>query len=82
MGWTRETMVFTPLEFDAAEKYPLVKEKLESMPGIQMVTSVNQDPLQVSTSTGDPDWDGKDPNSSILFHILQVSHDYLNAMKN
>ncbi len=81
LGIDKENLVYMPLEGGINEKYETFKHKLMQQVGIQEVTTSSQNPLSVGNSTTDPEWDGKDPNSSILFSIINAHYDFLDAMK-
>lgn len=81
LGLDKENLVYLALEGGISEKYEAFKHELAQEPGILQVTTSSQNPLSVGNSTTDPEWDGKDPNSSILFNIINAHYDFLDAMK-
>ncbi|MFD3003283.1 ABC transporter permease [Pontibacter toksunensis] len=80
IGLDRENLMYVPLEGELQSRYEVVKRELEAIPGVLSVSSANQNPMMVGNSTGNVEWKGKDPNASILFSIMTVDYDFLEAM--
>ncbi|MFB3131283.1 MAG: ABC transporter permease, partial [Rhodothermales bacterium] len=81
LGMDRENLVVLNLEGGIAEQYDAFKQELLARPGIATVTTSSQNPLSVGNSTSDPTWDGKDPESEMLFHIINAHYDFFETMK-
>ncbi|AKD05483.1 ABC transporter permease [Pontibacter korlensis] len=80
IGLNRENVVLLPLEGELHKRYDVMKEELLKVPGITGVTAANQNPLMVGNSTGSIEWEGKEPNSDILFSILKTDYDFLETL--
>lgn len=61
-------------------KYETIKSALLSEPSIAGVTAAGQDVLQVAANTTFNDWDGKDPERTLLIASLPVERDFLSVM--
>ncbi|MEM8558834.1 MAG: ABC transporter permease, partial [Bacteroidota bacterium] len=81
LGLDRDNVVMMTLEDGAREQYDAFRQALLAQPGIEMVTTTNQDPLSVGNSTSDPTWDGKDPMAQFNFYIIQANHDFIETMR-
>jgi hypothetical protein len=81
LGLDRDNLVHLTLEGDIRTRYDAFKQELERQPGIASVTVTDGDPLSISNSTSDPTWQGKDPDSEILFHVISVGHDFIETTK-
>ena len=81
LGLDKDNLVYMTLEGKMAEQYEAFRQELMNQPGIVNVTTSSQDPLSVGNSTTDPTWEGKDPNSSILFSIINGNYDFVETMK-
>ena len=81
LGMDRDNLLYTNLEGGVAEQYEAFKQELLQKPGIAGVTTSSQNPLSVGSSTSDPDWGGKDPESEVLFHIINAHYDFIETMK-
>jgi hypothetical protein len=81
LGLDRDNLLYMTLEGDAQARYDAFVQELLQQPGIAGVTSSTQNALTVGQSTTDPTWDGKDPESELLFHIISANYDYIETMK-
>ena len=81
LGLDKDNLLFMSLEGKMAEQYEAFRQELLNQPGIVNVTTSSQDPLSVGNSTSDPTWEGKDPNSSLLFSIINANYDFVETMK-
>jgi hypothetical protein len=80
LGLDRDNLLYMTLEGDAQARYDAFVQELLQQPGIAGVTSSTQNALTVGQSTTDPTWDGKDPESELLFHIISANYDYIETM--
>ena len=81
LGLDRKNVVSVGLEGPIQQQLETVKQELLRQPGIQSVAASSQNPLSVSHSTSDPKWNGKDPESQIVFHIINADFDFVETMK-
>lgn len=81
LGLDKDNLLYLQLEGPLQEQYETFRTELLRQPGILEVTTSSQDPLSVGNSTTDPTWEGKDPNSQILFSIINAHYDFVETMK-
>jgi putative ABC transport system permease protein len=81
LGYDRENLVLVPLEGEMPYKYPLLKQEISRMPGIQHVTRISHNPTQIENGTGGVEWEGKDPASKPMFTQAAVGYDFVRTMK-
>ena len=62
------------------EQVATLSSRLINMPGIAQVSTANQDPTNVTNSTSDPSWEGKDPQMDAYFHVLGINQNFLSMM--
>ncbi|SDK01090.1 duplicated orphan permease [Catalinimonas alkaloidigena] len=77
LGINRENLIYFPVTPGVQEHFDAYKADLRQMPGIQQVALSNQNPLSVGSSTQGLEWEGKDPETKILFQVVQISYDFL-----
>ncbi len=77
LGIDRENLIYFPTTPNIQAQFDAYKAELLTQPGIQSVTLSDQNPLQVSNSTGDVAWEGKDPNQVVLFQNMRAGYDFL-----
>ncbi|MBB6612809.1 ABC transporter permease [Pontibacter sp. Tf4] len=80
IGLNRENVLYFQLDGDLGKKYEVLKRDLQNIPGIVGLSASDQIPLDISNSTGDVHWKGKDPNANVLFGMMAVDYNYANAM--
>ncbi|RRB18405.1 FtsX-like permease family protein [Larkinella knui] len=81
LGYDREGLIYLAAEGDLASHYATFKQELLRMPGIQTVTFMNGTPTNTFGSTGNVQWTGKDPNTSVQFQFSQVDYDFTKTLK-
>ncbi|MEH6304564.1 ABC transporter permease [Olivibacter sp. CPCC 100613] len=80
LGYTREN-VFTFNTFNFKKNYDAIRQQLEGEPGILGVTTSTQSILNLFSSTGDLEWEGKPANmSSFIINQLSVDQNFTKVM--
>lgn len=72
LGYNKENIINIP----ASQNYENLKNELEQQPGIASVTMTNNPITNISSSSQDWKWEGKDPSKKILIHELAVDYDF------
>ncbi len=81
LGFDRENMVYIPLEGAVISNFEMFKNEALRMPGIQSVTRSSSAPTKINDSSVGVNWDGKDPNTKILFSDASVGYDFIKTTK-
>ena len=83
LGYDRESLVYVPVEGElaTATKYKTFKDELLRMPGVQSVSSMQEAPTNIGSSTGGVTWKGKDPNVNIEITQTSVGYDLVKTLK-
>ncbi|WP_221393999.1 ABC transporter permease [Dyadobacter sp. NIV53] len=81
LGYDRENLLLIASEGELPQKYPVFKQELLQMSGIQSVTHSYANPLGNGSTTEGVSWTGKDPNAAISFNNTAVGYDYGKTMK-
>jgi putative ABC transport system permease protein len=81
LGLERDNLLFMPREGALVNRYDAVAQELLMQPGIAGVTASGQNPLEVGNNTLSVGWEGKDPNNSQLFYIINTHYDFAKTMK-
>lgn len=77
LGVKRENLVYFPATPGIQDHFDAYKAALLNQPGIQSVTLSSQNPLSVGSSSEGLEWDGKTPDTQILFQVIQADYDFL-----
>jgi putative ABC transport system permease protein len=80
LGYDRENLVYVPLDGDLAGKYKLFKESALQLPGVSEVSRLSQQPTNIENGTSGVDWDGKDPNNTVMFTQTAAGYDLVRTM--
>ncbi|GAB3198286.1 putative permease [Pontibacter aydingkolensis] len=80
LGLQREHVVYVPIEGALAERYETVKQELLSMPGIATVSAANQNPLRISSNTGEANWSGKEPEEVVSIDVMNIEFGLLETL--
>lgn len=81
IGFVRENLLYSWMEGDMASKYETVRTRLLQSPGIESVSMSTQLPIEIGNSTGGLNWEGKDPDESVLFSNIDVDFEFIQTMK-
>jgi putative ABC transport system permease protein len=81
LGLERDNLLFVAREGALVDRYDAVAQGLLIQPGIASVTASGQNPLEVGNNTLSVGWDGKDPNNSQLFYIINTYYDFAKTMR-
>jgi len=81
LGWDKEHLVYIYLRADIKNSYEALKTELVRDSRILGVTGAYQLPSYNSGNAGGADWDGKDPELSVLIGINAVDFDFIETLK-
>ncbi|HTF20917.1 MAG TPA: ABC transporter permease [Chryseolinea sp.] len=81
IGFARENVFYAWVTSDIGSKFETFRSRLASEPGIETVTGSGQLPISIGNSTMGVSWEGKDPNSQILFTNLDVDFEFVSTLK-
>ena len=81
LGLDRDNLLFMAREGALVDRFDAVVQELLMQPGIASVTASGQNPLEVGNNTLDIEWEGKDPDNSQLFYIINTYHDFAKTMR-
>ncbi len=78
IGFDKENLVEVYMgDIDPTRNYEVYKRELLEKPGILEVAPINQNILNISNSTSDPEWDGKMADEITSFTIMCSDPDFL-----
>lgn len=80
LGFTRENLLYMPLEGDLPKNVNAFKQELLSYAGIKGVTTSAHNPVEVGSSTMGVRWPGKDTTKQLLFSNNPITFDYIKTM--
>jgi ABC-type antimicrobial peptide transport system permease subunit len=77
LGYNKENLIYVTLEGDLNTKYELFKQRAMEMPGIAALSRMTQNLTDMQNGTGGVQWEGKDPNVTVMFTQATVGYDFL-----
>jgi putative ABC transport system permease protein len=81
LGYTRENLIYIPLEGDLGRQYDVFRNQVSQLPGVKMISSLQDNPTHIGRDiTSTVNWTGKDPNANIQFAITAAGYDFVKTM--
>ncbi len=81
LGFDKENLICIPMTDYMKDKYSSLKNELLKETLIEGVTASMSNPVRMGSNSGGADWDGKDPEKTVLIGTNAVDYDYLETMK-
>lgn len=79
LGYDKEHLVYSYLPRDVQPKYELLKNKFKQLANVIGVTGSDHSPNRIGSNSGGAEWDGKDPEMTVLIGTHSVDYNYLNT---
>jgi hypothetical protein len=80
LGFDKENVFTFWLQGEMASRIETVRTELEKHPGIDNVSAANQRIWQLENTTGDTDWDGKNPETAFMIKPVNVLENFKDAL--
>ncbi len=80
LGYDKENLLFVPVNGTLLDKYDAVKTELLQLPAVSNVSATNGHIHAWGNNTSSLDWEGKNPDESILFQTIPVSYDFVKTI--
>ncbi len=81
LGWDKEQLLYVALRGNIGDSYETLKSELTKDPRIMNVTASSHIPTNIGSNSGGADWDGRDPELSVLISTSTVDFDYIETLK-
>jgi putative ABC transport system permease protein len=81
LGYDKENMFYFQMRGEIKKNYYTIKEEFLRDPQVLGVSAANHTPHQIGSNSGGADWDGKDPDKSVLIGDNIVDYDFVETMK-
>jgi len=80
LGYDKDLLVYMPVRGEIVDNFNGFKNDLIQQPFIKGVTVSSDIPTYTVHATVDFDWDGKNEEENILFHIFSVDFDFIETL--
>ncbi|HAN17485.1 MAG: hypothetical protein A2X13_09380 [Bacteroidetes bacterium GWC2_33_15] len=81
LGYEKDHVLYIQMYGDINKSYSVIKDAFKANPMVENVTASSHLPSDIGSNSGGVDWDGKDPNLSILVSMSVVDFDYTETLK-
>lgn len=80
LGFDKEHVFYIWMRGEISKNYEPLKEELSKNPHVNGVSATLHSPTQIGSNSGGADWDGKDPEMSVLIGYSAIDYDYIETM--
>jgi putative ABC transport system permease protein len=80
LGFNKSNLVHIQLRGNLNQEYEMLKEEFTRHPGVIAATASMEPPYQIGSNSGGIDWDGKDPEQTLLVSYTGVHYDFIKTM--
>ena len=80
LGYNKENLIYFEATGQVGEKMDVFLSELNQVQGIKIASSIGHSMLGRNNNTSGLDWEGKDPESKILFENVRVNYDMLETL--
>ncbi|HLX90401.1 MAG TPA: ABC transporter permease, partial [Puia sp.] len=81
LGYDRENLLYVPLSGNFISRFDVFKSAALQLPGITAISKMSEPPTDLSNSSQDLDWDGKNPGIVPAITQAAVGYDFVSTMK-
>ena len=80
IGYSRDNLLYVPLDGELTAKYDVFKTAALKFPGVDGVTQLSDQLTSLQNATQDINWDGKPPSFMPNFAVEAASYDFTRTM--
>ncbi|NQT81237.1 MAG: ABC transporter permease [Candidatus Aminicenantes bacterium] len=80
LGFDQEQVISVGIRGDIQQSYPALRSEISQLPQVLGVTASSDRPTRIGSNSGGSDWDGKDPEMSLIVGMSSVDFDYIETM--
>jgi predicted permease len=81
LGYDKENLFYFQMRGEIKDNYQTIKDAFLRDPQVLGVSSASHQPHQIGSNSGGGDWDGRDPDLSVLIGTNIVDYDFIETMK-
>jgi putative ABC transport system permease protein len=81
LGFDKSNLVYTNMKGEMWSKQEALKNELKRNPLTSDFAVINDIPVDLTSGTVDVQWEGKDPNTQIVFPTFHVSEEFFDVFK-
>jgi putative ABC transport system permease protein len=77
LGFEKENVLTFSANRNLRQQFDAFKSELLTLPGVMSVTATSSRLSNINESSDQVEWEGKNPEASVLFHVLPVEQDFV-----
>jgi predicted permease len=81
LGFDKSNLIYTQMKGEMWSKQDALKNELKRNPLTSDFAVINDIPVDLTSGTVNVQWEGKDPNSQIVFPTLHVSEEFFDVFR-
>jgi predicted permease len=81
LGYDKENLLYFQMRGEIKDKYQTIKDAFLRDPQVLGVSAASHPPHSIGSNSGGGDWDGRDPDQSVLIGNNIVDYDFIETMK-
>ena len=81
LGFDKENVIALSINGDKNEKYEALRQELLQYPQILGITASSHRPSNIGSNSGGADWDGKDPEQTLIVSMSSVDYEFTETMR-
>jgi predicted permease len=81
IGYDKEHLVYLLMRGETRKSYSSLKNELLKDPRILGVTASSESPSNIGSNSAGAEWDGKDPEQSVLIGMNSVDFDFIETLR-
>ena len=80
LGYSRDNLLYIPLDGELSSDYKVFKEKIAAIPSIIGMSVISQPPTRLLSGTFNLEWMGKDPSFKPRFSRVSIGYDFVKTL--
>jgi putative ABC transport system permease protein len=81
LGFDKSNLIYTNMKGEMWNKQDALKNELKRNPLTSDFAVISDIPVDLTSGTVDVEWEGKDPNSQVVFPTLHVNEEFFDVFK-
>ena len=80
LGYDKDQLIYFSMDGRLEEQFDVFLEEAARLPGVENISTIGHDLIGRQNNTSGLDWEGKDPESRILFEHVRVNYDLIETI--
>ncbi len=81
IGYQKQNLIYVPVTGTLGKQFEVFKNEVTNSRGIESLSKISNQFISNDNTTGDVEWQGKNPSSKPNFNPIVVEYNFVNTMK-